>query len=83
MLAFVFSIITGYAVNWFSFVIFVPVGAILAILGDLCASIIKRQLGIKDYGNIMPGHGGVLDRFDSWIFVAPALYIWNLYFPFI
>ena len=83
VLALVFTFITGYSVNWFSFVIFVPVGAILAILGDLCASIIKRQTGIKDYGKIMPGHGGVMDRFDSWIFVAPALYLWNLYFPFI
>ncbi|MBQ4546699.1 MAG: phosphatidate cytidylyltransferase [Oscillospiraceae bacterium] len=83
LLAFVFTLITGYSVNWLSFVIFVPVGAIIAIFGDLCASIIKRQTGIKDYGNIMPGHGGIMDRFDSWIFVAPALYLWNLYFPFI
>ena len=83
ILAFVFSVATGYSVNWVSFVIFVPIGAVIAILGDLCASIIKRQLGIKDYGKIMPGHGGIMDRFDSWIFVAPVLYIWNLCFPFI
>lgn len=83
LLAFVFTVITGYSVNWLSFIIFVPIGAVIAILGDLCASIIKRQNGIKDYGNIMPGHGGVVDRFDSWIFVAPVLYMWNLYFPFI
>jgi phosphatidate cytidylyltransferase len=83
ILAFVFSVATGYSVNWISFVIFVPIGAVIAILGDLCASIIKRQLGIKDYGKIMPGHGGIMDRFDSWIFVAPVLYIWNLCFPFI
>ena len=83
LLAFVFEIITGYSVNWISLVLFLPVGAVMAILGDLCASIIKRQVGIKDYGNVMPGHGGVMDRFDSWIFVAPVLYIWNIYFPFI
>ena len=63
--------------------IIIGIGAVIAILGDLCASIIKRQLGIKDYGKIMPGHGGIMDRFDSWIFVAPVLYIWNLCFPFI
>lgn len=45
--------------------------AILGTLGDLTASIIKRQCNIKDYGNIMPGHGGMLDRFDSVLFVAP------------
>ena len=83
LLAFVFTKITGYSVNWVSFVIFVPLGAVVAILGDLCASIIKRQYGIKDYGKIMPGHGGIMDRFDSWIFVAPILYLWNIYFPFL
>lgn len=81
--AFIFSRITGYQINWVSYAIFIPVGAIVSILGDLCASVIKRQLGIKDYGKIMPGHGGIVDRFDSWIFVAPVLYIWNIYFPFI
>ena len=83
LLALIFSAATGYAINWASFVIFLPIGAVASIFGDLCASVIKRQLDIKDYGNIMPGHGGVLDRFDSWLFVAPILYIWNVYFPFI
>lgn len=83
LLAYIFSIATGTAINWVSFVIFIPVGAVIAIFGDLCASIIKRQFEIKDYGNIMPGHGGVMDRFDSWVFVAPVFYVWNLYFPVI
>ncbi len=83
VIAYIFSIATGSVINWVSFVIFVPVGAVIAIFGDLCASVIKRQFGIKDYGNIMPGHGGVMDRFDSWIFVAPVLYLWNIYFPVI
>lgn len=48
--------------------------AIIGLVGDLTASMIKRQTGIKDYGNIMPGHGGVMDRFDSVILVAPFMY---------
>ena len=81
VLALIFSIATGYPINWVSFVLFLPFGAVLGIFGDLCASVVKRQYGIKDYGNIMPGHGGVMDRFDSWIFIAPMLYLWNIYFP--
>ncbi|MDO4270106.1 MAG: phosphatidate cytidylyltransferase [Eubacteriales bacterium] len=46
-------------------------GAVLGAVGDLSFSVIKRQTGIKDYGSIFPGHGGVLDRFDSVLFVAP------------
>lgn len=48
-------------------------GAILGQIGDLSFSIVKRKSGIKDYGKIFPGHGGVLDRFDSVIFVAPVV----------
>ena len=47
------------------------VGAVLGEIGDLSFSVIKRQTGIRDYGHIFPGHGGVLDRFDSVLFVAP------------
>ncbi len=49
-------------------------GSIISQLGDLTASAIKRNHGIKDYGDIIPGHGGILDRFDSIIFVAPVVY---------
>lgn len=45
-------------------------------VGDLVASCIKRQYGIKDYGKIMPGHGGAMDRFDSVLFVAPVMYFY-------
>lgn len=48
-------------------------GAVIGQIGDLSFSIVKRQTGIKDYGTIFPGHGGVLDRFDSVIFVAPIV----------
>jgi len=47
----------------------------IGTLGDLTASLIKRQTGIKDFGNIMPGHGGALDRFDSVLMVVPFFYI--------
>ncbi len=47
----------------------------LSVCGDLFASVIKRQSGIKDYGRIMPGHGGVMDRFDSVVVIAPLLYM--------
>ena len=60
--------------NWY---IIIPVSivlSIISIMGDLSASVIKRQFGVKDYGNLIPGHGGIMDRFDSMLFVFPVLY---------
>ena len=54
--------------------------SIIAQLGDLAASKIKRITKIKDFGDIIPGHGGVLDRFDSILLTAPAVYYYVKYF---
>ena len=54
-------------------------GALIAVVGDLAASAIKRDTGIKDYGKLIPGHGGVLDRFDSVLFTAPMVYFLAVY----
>lgn len=57
------------------------IGSLLSILGDLSFSVIKRWFKIKDYGFIIPGHGGFLDRFDSVIFVSPLMLMFITYFP--
>ena len=50
------------------------IAAVISQIGDLAASAIKRNHEVKDYGHLIPGHGGVLDRFDSMLFTAPAIY---------
>ena len=51
------------------------IGSVVSQIGDMAASAIKRNKGIKDYGTLIPGHGGILDRFDSVIFIAPIVYL--------
>ena len=60
--------------NWLLLAVVLLIASVLAVLGDLFASLIKRQYDVKDFGKIMPGHGGLLDRLDSMIFVIPFYY---------
>ena len=57
-----------------TYAIICAVGALISMVGDLAASAIKRNRGIKDYGKLIPGHGGILDRFDSVIFTSPIIF---------
>lgn len=70
-------------VNYLRIALVSPVLTGLSIMGDLSASVIKRQYGIKDFGSIMPGHGGIMDRFDSVLLVMPAVYILSKFLPLI
>lgn len=83
-----FGLIFYYAygnikVNWVVLPIIGLVNALISILGDLLFSVIKRKCGVKDYGSIMPGHGGMLDRFDSLILCVPFVYFLAKYVPII
>ena len=61
--------------TWPQVVVLGLLGSVAGQIGDLSFSVIKREFDIKDYGNLLPGHGGVLDRFDSVTFVAPFIWL--------
>lgn len=64
---------SNFQVSYVNAVLYGIVGSAAGVFGDLCFSVVKRQTGIKDYGNIIPGHGGILDRFDSMMLVGPLV----------
>jgi phosphatidate cytidylyltransferase len=64
-----------FFVNYSGLLIFGLAGAVACILGDLAFSLIKREFNAKDFGDILPGHGGILDRFDSMVFAAPTIFL--------
>lgn len=86
LVAFLYSLAVGalgspIAINYKALLLVVPVLSLVSILGDLSASIIKRQYHVKDFGSIMPGHGGVMDRFDSALMVGPMVFLICMHLP--
>lgn len=84
LIGLVFLLIYNNAhINFWPLVIIGLINPIISIIGDLSFSLIKRSCGIKDFGTIMPGHGGMLDRFDSIILCAPLVFILSQFFTII
>ena len=77
----IIKLFDGPSPNYLVLLLLGLVLSIVAQFGDLICSLIKREHGVKDYGNVFPGHGGVLDRFDSVLAVAPVLYVFCVLFP--
>ncbi len=77
----VLHLITGITANYYFLAVYGLLGGIVTQIGDLAFSYVKRTRKIKDFSNILPGHGGVLDRFDSVIFCAPLIELLIHWFP--
>ncbi len=75
----IFKLIFFNALSLVHVIIIGFAGSILGQLGDLCESTIKRAAGVKDSGSILPGHGGILDRLDSLLFIIPFVYYYNMF----
>lgn len=73
--------VVGIVPSYLVMAVYGLVGSAVTELGDLSFSLIKRQFGVKDYGNLLPGHGGMMDRFDSMVFAAPAIWVMVSMFP--
>ncbi len=74
LFCFIYQRITGASINWLLVLLYSFCCTVIGQIGDLSFSYIKRSYGIKDFGKILPGHGGILDRMDSLIFIAPMFY---------
>ena len=72
---------TSNGIHYTNLIIITAVCILMSMFGDISFSTVKRQYGIKDFGNLLPGHGGVLDRFDSVLFVCPTFYLLNFVLP--
>ena len=71
----------GFTVYYLNALAYGVIGALAGVFGDLCFSAVKRQAEIKDYGNLIPGHGGILDRFDSMTMIAPITEVLLIILP--
>ncbi len=71
-----------FSVNYIAIAVYGMAASVLGMIGDLTASLLKREHEIKDYGNIMPGHGGVMDRFDSVLFIVPFMLMFVTFINF-
>ena len=69
----VLDVFFGFEMNYLFAILYGLLGSAAGVFGDLWFSVIKRQTGIKDYGKLIPGHGGILDRFDSMLVVGPLV----------
>ena len=81
LIGLIFKLIYGNVTFYYGILLIIGlINSVVSIFGDLTFSVIKRSCNIKDYGSIMPGHGGLLDRFDSVIFCIPVVYIFTRFF---